>query len=80
MAISANVIIWSFIMQMRRDMVSAGIVVVINLILDDPLFLEYTITITTTWNHLKNNRILIGSLQLVKDGLCPTLCSRISYI
>lgn len=42
-------------------------------------FLYYTIT-NTTLKHLKNNRILIKSLQLVKYGLYLTLCSIVSDI
>src|SRR5215213_5645513 len=66
---------------MKRDMVSAGIVVVINLILDDPLFYSIqSVPLLLYMEPSKNNRILIKSLHFVKDRLCPTLCSTVSDI
>jgi hypothetical protein len=52
---------------MKKDMVSASIVVVMILILNDLFYF----TVTTTARSLK---ILTGSpLQLVKGGSCPAI-------
>ena len=70
MAISANLIIWSFIMQMKRDMVSAGIVVVINFILDDPFFRVY--------NH--HHYHMEPSKQIIESLSGPSSLSRMDYV
>jgi hypothetical protein len=57
---------------MKKDMVSANIVVVMNLILNDLFY----ITVTTTSRSPKN--LTSSPFQLVKGGSCPAIILEVS--